>query len=345
MLIANRYEGTGNASWGGMSEVHELIDRHLDREVVIKRMSQSADSSRLVDEQKALLSLRAKHVVELLDIVHYDFLGRTETGLVLEKIEGSDLQEGEFPQYDLSYLKTLWQIASGLADIHAAGVIHRDIKPGNARRDHMDVIKIFDFGLSRHAGVDDKTRSIAGTDGYMAPELYSDRTVSFTKAVDVFAFGQTALSLIDASSDYKGDIEARCNSTLANADPEMRAIILRCFSDQPSDRPAMDEIRNLISVRLLHNQHRANFYNPPDRYELNSGKKSISLKTPSGSISINYDGYRMTVGSVSGNVSINNRALSAGDEIVHSCVIIFRPDRYGYPASVPYDLSNPQVAI
>lgn len=345
MLIANRYEGTGNAAWGGMSEVHELIDLHLDREVVIKRMSQTADSSRLVDEQKALLTLRAKHVVELLDIVQYEFMGRQETGLVLEKIVGNDLQEGEFSSYDNAYLKTLWQIASGLADIHAAGVIHRDIKPGNVRRDHMGVIKIFDFGLSRQTGVDNKTRSIAGTDGYMAPELFGDRTLAFTNAIDVYAFGQTALSLIDSDSSSTTDIGQRCDNTLSQASSEMRGMVKRCFAPVPVDRPTMESIRDLVSSRLLYNQHRASFHNPPNLYQLNDAKLSISLKTNSGSISIGYDGYRMTVSGVSGNVSINNQRLSVGDEIVHSGVIIFRPDGNGYPAFVPYDLSNPQVAI
>jgi len=57
MLIAGRYEPTGAAAWGGMAEVHRMIDTHLDREIILKRLRNPADARRLVDEKKALLRL------------------------------------------------------------------------------------------------------------------------------------------------------------------------------------------------------------------------------------------------------------------------------------------------
>jgi serine/threonine protein kinase len=170
-LIADRYEPTGNAAWGGMGEVNECIDKNLSRKVMLKRVFKASDMPRLMDEQKALIKLRSKHVVQLLDVVKFDWNAQTITCLVLEYIDGQDLDKISFKP-DLDYQKVLWQVASGLADIHAAGVIHRDIKPENIRRDKFGVVKIFDFGLAREVGKDDKTRSIAGTLGYMAPELF-----------------------------------------------------------------------------------------------------------------------------------------------------------------------------
>jgi len=166
-LIANRYMPTGNAAWGGMAEVHECDDQNLFRKVMLKRVPKTADLPRLLDEQKALLKLRSRHVVQLLDVVTFKHNGNDIRCLVLEHIAGTDLDQIKFaPNED--FQKTLWQIACGVSDIHRAGVIHRDIKPNNIRRDANGVIKIFDFGLAREVGKDDKTKSITGTAGFPA---------------------------------------------------------------------------------------------------------------------------------------------------------------------------------
>jgi hypothetical protein len=93
VLIANRYEPTGNASWGGMGEVHECLDLHLSRMVMLKRVKRVSDFRRLMDEKKALLPLRSKHVIELFDLVEFAYHAVKENGLILERVEGSDLSE------------------------------------------------------------------------------------------------------------------------------------------------------------------------------------------------------------------------------------------------------------
>jgi serine/threonine protein kinase len=178
-----------------MGEVNECIDINLSRRVMLKRVFRLADVPRLLDERKALIKLRSKHVVQLLDVVAFSWQSQSITCLVLEHIEGSDLDKLTFvPGVELH--RTLWQIASGLGDIHRARVIHRDIKPQNIRKDKFGIIKIIDFGLAREVGLDDKTASITGTIGYMAPELYGTSMIAFSTAVDTYAFGRTALSLL-----------------------------------------------------------------------------------------------------------------------------------------------------
>src|ERR1700722_4011123 len=95
-LIADRYEPTGNAAWGGMGEVNECIDKNLSRRVMLKRVLKQADFPRLLDEQKALIKLRSKHVVQLLDVVAFTWKTQTITCLVLEHIEGNDLDKLTF---------------------------------------------------------------------------------------------------------------------------------------------------------------------------------------------------------------------------------------------------------
>jgi eukaryotic-like serine/threonine-protein kinase len=146
-LIADRYEPTGNAAWGGIGEVNECIDKNLSRKVMLKRVFKPSDFPRLLDEQKALIKLRSKHVVQLLDVVKFTWNKDTVTCLVLEHIDGDDLDKLSFKP-DIEFQKVLWQIASGLTDIHAAGVIHRDIKPqgtsNNVRGHKFGLGPVFD---------------------------------------------------------------------------------------------------------------------------------------------------------------------------------------------------------
>lgn len=127
MTIAGRYEPTGVKTVGGMGEVFECIDTHLQRRVIIKRLQVGIEERRLLDEQKALARLRSKHVVQLYDIIEMSDRGRREKAIVLEFIDGKNLAIGSYT-VGRPYLNVLWQMASGLRDIHDAGVIHRDIK-------------------------------------------------------------------------------------------------------------------------------------------------------------------------------------------------------------------------
>src|SRR5690606_38501991 len=104
-LIASRYRPEGGALSGGMSETFEFFDVRLKRRVILKRLQEGQESRRLMDEQKALLRVRSKHVVQLLDLVEGTFSNGKSACLVLEFIDGTDLREQEF-QPDDEYLRT-----------------------------------------------------------------------------------------------------------------------------------------------------------------------------------------------------------------------------------------------
>jgi serine/threonine protein kinase len=231
MTIAGRYKPTGGTSAGGMGEVIECTDLHLKRKVVVKRLQVGISERRLLDEQKALAKLRSKHVVQLYDIVELVDRQRKEKAIVIEYIEGQNLQVGSF-QAGLHYLKVLWQIACGLRDIHAAGVIHRDIKPANIRLDTEGVIKIIDFGLAR-SRAEAQTRGAVGTPIYMAPELWGQNTVGFDQAIDVYAFGVTAVALLTSSVPAERRVNRRQNQHCKRYRPLWRA------SRQTSSLPFM----------------------------------------------------------------------------------------------------------
>lgn len=346
MLIANRYEPTGAAAWGGMSEVHECLDRNLQRKVMLKRVKRTADETRLLDERKALLALRSKHVVELLDIVEISPFGVIETGLILEAISGTDLKEGSYA-YGPEYLAVVWQIAQGLSDIHSARVIHRDIKPDNIRLDDNGVVKILDFGLSRQTDIDNSTRSIAGTDGYMAPELRSrtSPSITFTSAIDVFAFGETMLALlVPQQSQPKCAADLRVRQILSAADTSLQDLVIAALSDNPANRPQISEFSQKLSARLNKDKHRAWLNLNGKITEINDKQRKASITSAAAQLEISYDGFRFLVTALTGTVQFNNMPLAVGQEIPSSCVLMF-----GQPgqarAFVTFDVSRPEFTV
>ena len=110
-------------------------------------------------------------MVQIYDVV-YERDG-TLMGIVEEYVTGDSLEEhlgGLSP--DESFVKLVYQIASGIADIHDVNVIHRDVIPANMKIDNEEILKIIDFNLARDVK-DGKTHGFVGTRGYAAPEQYS----------------------------------------------------------------------------------------------------------------------------------------------------------------------------
>ncbi|MBL6928233.1 MAG: serine/threonine protein kinase [Rhodospirillales bacterium] len=350
MLIADRYEPTGASACGGMGEVHKCVDRHLGRDVMLKKMRQGKNVARLIDEQKALVKLRSKHVVQLLDIIVVDGnFGSKDVCLALEHIDGRDLQEGSWePNED--FIKALWQVASGLADIHEAGIIHRDIKPNNMRVDGEGVIKILDFGLAREAGKDDKTRSIIGTVGYMAPELWGEKTISFSSAVDAYAFGVMALALLNRTlpKEFSQSPPAPVPSSFVTShipefSREISCVIQDCLSHDVAHRPSLAQVRDILARYILKDRHRARMVMGSTVYEINSGKRDVNLKSPIGNLHVHYDGFSFSVRSASGEVWINNGTPKEGMKMPPACVITFGGSQRRNRHFLTFDVSNPEV--
>ncbi|MFT0518006.1 serine/threonine protein kinase [Pseudomonas faucium] len=348
MIVENRYEVSPNGAAGGMGEVLECVDLHLDRRVVIKRLQVGVEERRILDEQKSLVKLRSKNVVQLYDIVNLLDRGFMEVGVVLEYLTGKDLVPGMF-NVGNGYLKVLWQIASGLCDIHEAGVIHRDIKPENVRIDAEGVVKIFDFGLSR-LEEDAKTNSLIGTIAYMAPELWGQRPISFSSAVDVYAFGVLCVSLVDKNFALPSKLRSRkedlegVSEYLEGLHPEILSVISACLEKEPLKRPEMCDVARILAKHLLKDRHRALVVMDGSLHELDLNHRSISLKARDvGDISIGYDGFDFKVLTCSGAVYLNNTRVDAGDIVPGCCVITFGSS--GRRKFVTFDVSNPEVVV
>ncbi|WP_073554242.1 serine/threonine-protein kinase [Raoultella planticola] len=344
--LPNRYSLHKSGIGGGMGDILTCDDHHLDRKVIIKILKDGEDERRLLDEQKALLKLRSKHVVQLYDLIDVEVEGKTKKGIVLEFIDGNDIEyNNEESTSDI--LKKLWQIACGLSDIHSAGVIHRDIKPNNIRTNVNGIVKILDFGLARSAGTEAFTHSVIGTLGYMAPELWKRKNISFDQKIDIYAFGVVALDLlgIDKPDElyeqppmpitYIKGLEKIIPQDLAD-------IFTSCLSHDKSNRPSMSYVRDIIAKHLLKDRHRALFVLHRKKYEIDSKNRSVTITWGTdGSMQIIYDGFDFIVYNISGNATINNQPITKNKKFPSCSVITLINGKSR--TFVTFDISRPEV--
>lgn len=348
--LPNRYQPDGNSASGGHGSVFFCDDTHLERKVAIKFVNSIGERRRLSDEIQALLQMRSKHVVQVFDVV----VSKTGSlGIVQEYVDGDDLIESPIVISASEYLKILWQIASGIADIHEMGIIHRDIKPNNIKLTNEGIIKIFDFGLAREEGPAARTVGFVGTRGFAAPEQL--RGGEFTKAVDVYAFGVTALFLgarelpasllalppLMPSSNPFLDFDFPISQVLADA-------LASCLETDPERRPEISYLRDEIAKYLLFNRHQALAILQGKPSYICANDSFVSLEYPSvGLIDVRYNGLSFVVERVEGEVSINNSRLDVGDELPGSCVIALGNStrRGNERVYMTFDVSYPEVVL
>lgn len=351
MKLPERYKPIGPLLKGGMSSVHQCMDSVLERKVAIKLVSPTTDSRRMRDEISALLKLRSKHVVQVYDVLA---LPGNQLAIVQEFVEGTGLDGKQSPlRTAAAFYQQLWQIASGIADIHSAGLIHRDIKPDNMRRDGEGVIKIFDFGLARSEGTDAKTKGFVGTRGFAAPELYTP-SGGFTQAVDTYAFGICALyftagrlppDLIATPPVPRG--RSYFSAMPLGISPEVVAVMDACLAVDPGDRPSMLDVRDALARRLLAGKHQALVAFDDKQIYLNSSTPSVKFKVDGlGEVEVRYNRLAFILQSMTGEIFINNKRLATGTVLPGSCVIAFgAPERRAARKYVTVDVSHPEVVL
>lgn len=219
--------------------------------------------------------------------------------------------------------------------------------------DPEGVVKIFDFGLARDEGPSASTLGFVGTPGFAAPELYNHH-VTFTPAVDTYAFGATALYL--ALRDLPPDLTHR-PPVLSGADyfstvpftlsEDVIAILNACLEQDPAKRPAMHDVTGLLAKHLLHDRHRALIVFDGKASYLDATRRSVVLRLSSiGEIGIRYDGFNFIVDKVSGEVFINNAHVAAGDNLPGACVVALgAPERKAARKYITFDLSHPEIVL
>ena len=196
-----RYRIDAPIAKGGMGSVHRATDLELHRAVAIKLIApHHLDSDqvrkRFMSEARSLARLNNPHVVQIYDI---DVEGE-QPFLVMEYVEGKDCSQLIKDRGAFSVRKAIdcaMQTLAGLIGAHRAGLVHRDIKPGNILRSNSGMYKLADFGLAQGSDLpEDITQEniMVGTLRFAAPEVA--RGDMATPATDLFSFGITFFELL-----------------------------------------------------------------------------------------------------------------------------------------------------
>lgn len=241
---------------GGMGVVCRGRDTRLRRDVALKFLPPNTVLSlvsrqRLRKEAYALSRLSHPAVATI-----FDFISEPEFDcIVMEFVAGEsfDKRLARGPMSEAEILPLAIQLADGLASAHAAGVVHRDLKPGNLRLTADGRLKILDFGLAKRvsaesmttAGVDSQNE-LAGTFPYIAPEVWGGGPA--TAASDLFAFGVVLYQMTTGSllfPELTGAAVAHATLKLEPVSirsrnpalsPGFAAVVERCLQKQPSRR-------------------------------------------------------------------------------------------------------------
>jgi hypothetical protein len=167
----------------------------------------------------------------------------TADALLLVMPRASNPLSAILPIPEADAVTVLTDVATGLQQLHLAGILHRDIKPLNVLQ-HEGHWKLADFGIARdeEIGTQDPTFKGAGSLPYMAPELWQLK--SPTVKSDLYALGCLGYELLTANPPYTGDLQALRNAHLTQAPPDppynnptLKSLIARLVAKEPGDRP------------------------------------------------------------------------------------------------------------
>jgi serine/threonine kinase PknH len=253
---------------GGMGQVFEAENRVMDRVVALKLMSAQYSEDpefkkRLQREARIAGRLQEPHVVPIHDAGEIN--GQLYVDMRL--IDGTDLQtvlKSSGPMAPARAVAIVRQIASALDAAHAAGVIHRDVKPANILLTSEDFAYLVDFGIANAVTEERLTHigDVLGTWTYMAPERFVGDSDTISHSVDTYALACVLYEMLTGSPPYQGDRvhvmgghltkPIPLASTLRAGIPEaLDDVISRGMAKNPDDRyPSAGELARAAAAAV-----------------------------------------------------------------------------------------------
>jgi serine/threonine protein kinase len=259
-VLAGKYRIVRLIGEGGMGQVYEAEHATVGRRFAVKFLrphlvSNEEALARFRREARAAGALESEHIAAVTD---FDIAADGAPFLVMEYLEGRSLgqllaEEGPLPVPRAA--GALLQVCRGLEAAHAAGILHRDLKPDNLfvvrRADGSERVKVVDFGIAKLMHAADsppiQTGAAIGTPFYMAPEqARGDKGLD--ERVDVYALGVILYELLSGEKPHPGDC---ANAVLAHV--------------LTKSAVRLDTLRSGLPARLVELVHRALAFEPRDR--------------------------------------------------------------------------------
>ncbi|MFI7338605.1 protein kinase [Streptomyces sp. NPDC050085] len=261
-LLAGRYRLGESIGRGGMGRVWRAHDEVLHRTVAVKELTAAqwvADSDRAVllarTQTEARAAARINHpaVVTVHDVLEHD----DRPWIVMELVEGPSLadavkERGRIEPAEAARIG-LWTLRA-LRAAHAAGVLHRDVKPGNVLLARGGQVKLTDFGIAQVEGDTTITRTgeIVGSVDYLAPERVSGAEPG--PASDLWGLGATLYTAIEGISPFRRTSPISTMQAVIEEEPEppeyagaMGPVISALLRKDPAARPSADEAEVMLA--------------------------------------------------------------------------------------------------
>ncbi len=260
--IGGRYRLGRQLASGGMGTVWQAWDERLHRSVAVKKlhvqpglteMEREVAVKRVMREARLTARLHHPSAVQVFDIVDEG----DSPCLIMQYVPSRSLQEivrenGPLPPDEVARIGM--QVAAALAAAHRAGIVHRDVKPGNVLIAEDGTAKITDFGISR--ALDDitltSTGMVTGTPAFMAPEVARGASSDF--ASDVYSLGATLYMAVEGNPPFGTDQNPMAvlhRVASGESDPPTRSgpltpMLNTMMSPDAARRPSMVDVANTL---------------------------------------------------------------------------------------------------
>jgi serine/threonine-protein kinase len=252
-VLFGRYRLEEPLGTGGSAQVWRATDTKTRDTVAVKRLhpvvfADEAGRERLLREFRALRDLDEPHIVRVRDLE----LTRDDGALILDYVAGPSLAArlAQGPRLGTAEaVEIALDVAAALAAAHAAGIVHRDVTPGNVLLDPDDGARLTDFGIAlAGAGTNGEpaltaTGELVGTLRYVAPEQL--RGAPATTASDVHALAAVTYEMLAGRPAYDAatpvalvEAQARSVEPILSIPPALDQAVRRALAPDPADRPA-----------------------------------------------------------------------------------------------------------
>lgn len=259
---------------GGMGVVYEAVQQSLGRHVALKVLSPGlhrgeAQFERFRREAQAAARLHHTNIVPVFAVgqengTHYyamQFIRGQSLAAVLHELRGTSspsptttaliAASPATPSSRAEFFRNVAHLGAAVADAlhhaHQAGVVHRDVKPGNLLLDQRGTVWVTDFGLAKAVGTDDLTNTgdVLGTLAYMAPEQLAGHADART---DVYALGATLYELLTLQPPFRDEVRVRLVDRVRHETPssprtlepliprDLETVVLKAIAKEPDRR-------------------------------------------------------------------------------------------------------------